>query len=227
MSLDQMINKVTTKTKSMQPLREIVLEFLREAIFSGHYKPGDHLVERELSTLLGISTTPIKEALRILGHEGLVETIPRKGTFVSELINTSIEELMMLKATLEGLASKLAAEKATDDEIRLFEKQIDKMKQLTKVKDKEKLVHENFMFHMLIRETAKSPLLLQTVNHVRAFDNAFRNRSLQYNVEVEEGYREHKAILQTIKKRKPELAKKLMEKHIMRTVEDVLDKEKE
>ncbi len=208
----------------MQSLREVALDFLREAIFSGHLKPGDHLVERELSELLGISTTPIKEALRILSHDGIVVTVPRRGTYVSELVDTSIEEFMMLKSVLEGLASRLAATKITDEEIKVLSKQLDVMKELTEAKEASKLVGANFKFHMLIREAAKSPMLFKTVNNVASFDNAFRKRALAHDYEMEKGFIEHSEIFHAIKNRTPDLAENLMKKHLMRTAANVLKK---
>ncbi|NEU32259.1 GntR family transcriptional regulator [bacterium LRH843] len=222
MNIDKLLSDATYKTKNIKSLRDVALEFLREAIFIGYYKPGDHLKEREISKLLGISTTPVKEALRILGHEGIVETIPRKGTFVSELIDTSIEEFMMLKAELEGLASRLAALKITDHEIEGLSKQIEIMRALTHSGDHENIVRENFKFHMLIREAAKSPMLCITVNNVVAFDNAFRKRALRHQVEIEEGFLEHKKIYEAIKDRNADLAEDVMKNHIMRTAAHVL-----
>lgn len=224
MGIEEILTNATTKTKSISSLRDVALEFLRDAIFSGHYKPGDHLKERDLSELLGISTTPIKEALRILSHEGLVETIPRKGTYVAELADTSIEELMMVKAVLEGLAAKLAAIKIKKQELVVLEKHVKLMKQLTESKEIEQLVLANSKFHMLIREIAKNQFMFQTLNNVIAFDHSFRKRALKDDYEIEEGYQEHYEIFRAIKERKPDLAENLMKDHILRTVTDVLKK---
>lgn len=225
MSLDEFIEKTTMKTKNIQSLRDVALDFLREAIYTGYYKPGHHLKERELSELLGISTTPIKEALRVLSSDGLVETVPRKGTYVAELVDTSLEEFMMVKAVLEGLAAKLAAEKITDEELEVLEKQVNLMKKLKEMKVTEQLVEANEKFHELIREAAKSPIMFQTLNGVLAFDHAFRKRALQDEFEVEEGFQEHFHIFQAIKAKVPEVAEELMKNHLMRTVKYVLKKQ--
>jgi len=103
--------------EQLKSLRDIAVESIREAIIGGLFKPGEHLKERELSQAMGISTTPIKEAFRILGHEGLVVTVPRKGTYVSEVVQSSMEEILMIKANLEGLCARLAAMKITDAEL--------------------------------------------------------------------------------------------------------------
>ncbi|MDQ0338103.1 DNA-binding GntR family transcriptional regulator [Caldalkalibacillus uzonensis] len=206
----------------IKSLRDIALEAIKEAIVSGRFKPGDHLKERELSEMMGISTTPIKEALRILGNEGLVRTIPRKGTFVSELVNTSIEEILMLKAYLEGLCARLAAMKATDHELELLEEQVKKMESLLKSNNIEKLAEENTAFHVLIRQISKNPMIIKILENVSTFDKAFRKRALKYQIEAHEGLNEHKGIFEAIKSKNPDLAEFRMKKHILRTLDNVL-----
>ncbi|GAB7387011.1 GntR family transcriptional regulator [Bacillaceae bacterium] len=208
--------------ESVKSLRDIALEKIRSAIIAGEFKPGDHLKERELAQAMGISTTPIKEALRILNHEGLVETLPRKGTFVSKMVDSSIEEVLMLKANLEGFCARLAAVKMTEGELQALESQVRRMEQLMQQKEKEQLVEANTQFHMMIRSAAKNPIIYQMVMNVVAFDKAFRSRALQYHVEIEEGFTEHKLIFEAIRQRDPDLAEARMKAHIMRTAENVL-----
>lgn len=206
----------------MKSLRDMVTETLREAIMAGSLEPGEHLKERELSEKMGISTTPIKEALRILSHEGLVETIPRKGTYVSEAANSSIEEVLLLKANLEALCAYLAAHKMTDAEIGQLAKQVDVMRELADQKDAEKLQIVNSQFHALIRKGSKNPLIYKMVENVISFDQSFRKRALKQPVEIEEGFREHQSIFKAIKDRDADLAEKRMRAHIYRTAQNVL-----
>jgi DNA-binding GntR family transcriptional regulator len=219
--------KLAINPQDVKSLRDIALDSIREAIIGGDLKPGDHLKERDLAAAMGISTTPIKEALRILSHEGLVETLPRKGTYVSEMVDTSIEEVLMLKANLEGLTARLAASKITDKEITELEKQVELMENLSKQKDTERLTVENGRFHTLIRTFARNPFINQMLQNVITFDSAFRRRALKYSIEVEEGFSEHKMVFEAIKGRDPELAEIQMKKHIMRTAENVLKKLKD
>ncbi|WP_421617067.1 GntR family transcriptional regulator [Brevibacillus sp. TJ4] len=209
------------EAEKVKSIRDIAVESLREAIISGKLKPGDHLKERELSQAMGVSTTPIKEALRILGHEGLVETIPRKGTFVSELVNTTIEETLMLRASLEGLCARLAAIKITPEELKALEQKVTLMESLKETAP-DQLVHENTAFHTMIRQIAKNPMIYNILLNISAFDTAFRKRALQYRVEVQEGYVEHREIFEAIRQGDPDLAEMRMKKHIMRTTENVL-----
>ncbi|MEN0644836.1 GntR family transcriptional regulator [Alkalicoccobacillus gibsonii] len=213
--------------ESVKSLREIAVEKIKEAIVSGYFMPGDHLKERELSQLMGISTTPIKEAFRILGNEGFVQTIPRKGTYVSEYANTSIEEILLLRASIEGLCCRLAAMKMNDSELALLEDQIDTMKELKEDEDAEALVRHNTAFHEMIVHFAENAMIKNMLNNVKAFDHAFRKRALSYHKEIIEGYEEHSAILQAIKSRDGDLAETLMKQHILRTTEFILSHQKE
>ncbi|MFM1652540.1 GntR family transcriptional regulator [Brevibacillus sp. B_LB10_24] len=211
-------------TQDVKSLRDIALDSLREAIIGGVLKPGSHLKERELAKMMGISTTPIKEALRMLSHEGLVETLPRKGTYVSPVVDSSIEEMLLLKANLEGLMAKLAATKITDEEIAELSKQVERMEELSKQQDTNRLAEENSRFHTLINTFAKNTFIFQMLMNVNAFDRAFRKRALKYGNEVEEGLSEHKKVFEAIKNRNPELAEIQMKNHIIRTAENVLKK---
>ncbi|WP_185970872.1 GntR family transcriptional regulator [Alkalicoccobacillus porphyridii] len=212
---------------SIKSLREIAVEKIKEAIVSGHFLPGDHLKERELSQLMGISTTPIKEAFRILGNEGFVKTVARKGTYVSEYANTSIEEILLLRASIEGLCCRLAVMKMSDSDLTLLGQQVEKMNQLKEDEDVEALVQQNTAFHEMIVHFADNAMIKNMLDNVRAFDQAFRKRALSYQKEIIEGYAEHMAIFEAIKKRDANQAEQRMKQHILRTTEFILSDQKE
>jgi GntR family transcriptional regulator, trigonelline degradation regulator len=99
------------------PLRQQVLEALRRAIVSGRLAPGQRLTERELIEMLGVSRTVIREALRQIESEGLVEIIPNKGPVVRKLSATEAKDLYRIRAVLEGLAARLFAENADEEDV--------------------------------------------------------------------------------------------------------------
>ncbi|MGM7720757.1 GntR family transcriptional regulator [Metabacillus sp. Hm71] len=226
---EQSINSdlFSLKTEQVKSLRDIVVESLREAIVTGRFQPGEHLKERELSEIMGVSTTPIKEAFRMLGYEGLVETVPRKGTYVSDLAETSIQEVQMLRSAVEGVCAKLAAMKLTEKDEMALKQQIEKMERLLKENKVDQLVEENTKFHRLIKEAAKSPMVSQVSDNISSFDKAFRKRALMEQSELQSGFSEHKKIVEAILSRDPELAEKVMKQHILRTAQDVLNGPKE
>ena len=111
-----MSNKLTPiKLDSYQPLREVVFETLRDAIRKGILKPGERLMEIHLAEQLGVSRTPVREAIRKLELEGYVIMMPRRGTYVSNLSIKDINEVFEIRTSLDSLASGLAAERITDE----------------------------------------------------------------------------------------------------------------
>lgn len=113
-----MSNKLTPiKLDSYQPLREVVFETLRDAIRKGILKPGERLMEIHLAEQLGVSRTPVREAIRKLELEGYVIMMPRRGTYVSNLSIKDINEVFEIRTSLDSLASGLAAERITDEEL--------------------------------------------------------------------------------------------------------------
>lgn len=206
----------------IKSLRDIALETLRDAIIMGHINPGEHLKERELSEKMGISTTPIKEAIRILSYEGLVESIPRKGNFVSEFVDSSIEEILFLRAKLEGFAAKLAAEKMTTEEINILESYVNRMESKLAINDLQGLADVNNEFHEMIRSSTRNPLIYNMLMNLAQFDYSFRKRALSHYTEVEIGVKEHRLIFEAIKDRNPLQAEQRITNHIERSARAVL-----
>ena len=99
-----------------KPLRDVIFDTLREAIIVGELKPGQRLMEVQLAEKMGVSRTPVREAIRKLELEGLVEMLPRKGAHVAELSVKDIMDVLEVRATLDGLATSLSATRITDDE---------------------------------------------------------------------------------------------------------------
>lgn len=203
-------------------LRDIAVESLREAIVGGVFPPGTHLKERELSEMTGVSTTPIKEAFRILGAEGLVTTVPRKGTFVSQFVNSSIEEVLTVRAYVEGLCCRLAVSKITNDQIEALNQQIGVMEGFLSEGDTARLESANERFHETIREAAENPLISKILVDIASFDKAFRKRALKASIEAQQGFKEHKSIFEAVQRRDADRAEAMMIQHILRTAKSVL-----
>ncbi|TVY07065.1 GntR family transcriptional regulator [Paenibacillus cremeus] len=206
---------ITSRTRS---IREVVYETLKESIVSGQLVPGHHLRERELAKSFGISTTPLKEALRRLEQEGLVTTSARKGTYVASDIMTSIEEINWARSALEGVAARLAALKFTEQEAAEFTAIIDQMKQATQQKDAEALIVLNDSFHEMIRTMAKNNYIYQQIKSIRSFALSFRKKALSHPDELNRAYFEHKWIYDHVMKRDAEGAEQAMISHIRRTI---------
>jgi DNA-binding GntR family transcriptional regulator len=101
-----------------KPLREVIFNTLREAIIVGELKPGERLMEVQLADKMGVSRTPVREAIRKLELEGLVVMVPRKGAQVADLSVKDIMDVLEVRATLDGLATALSAQRITDEELK-------------------------------------------------------------------------------------------------------------
>jgi DNA-binding GntR family transcriptional regulator len=199
-------------------IRDAVYERLKDAILSEQFKPGHHLKERELAKLYGISTTPLKEALRRLEQEGLVTTSARRGTFVSADIMNSIEEINWARSALEGVAARLAALKISDVEISQLAEIIEQMRAFTEQKNAEQLLILNGDFHKLIRTFAKNNYIVQQIEATHSFDRSFRQKALSHEGELERGFQEHAGIYRKICARDADGAEQAMISHIRRTI---------
>ena len=197
--------------------RDVVYEKLKEAILAEQYKPGFHLNERELARQFQVSTTPLKEALRLLEQEGLVVTRPRVGSYVSNDIMTSIEEINLVRAALEGVAVRLAAIKITPEEAEQLGLAIQQMDDYTRVKNSEKLIDANDYFHKLIRMFAKNNYVLKQIEAIRSFDLSFRRKALSHRDELERALQDHRQIYQKIVAHDSDGAEAAMRAHIHRT----------
>ena len=114
------------------PLRDVVFNTLRQAILRGELKPGERLMEIQLANKLGVSRTPIREAIRKLELEGLVLMIPRKGAEVAEITEKSLRDVLEVRRALEELSVQLACEKITKEEIRELERVAKEFQQVVK-----------------------------------------------------------------------------------------------
>ena len=114
------------------PLRDVVFNTLRQAILRGELKPGERLMEIQLANKLGVSRTPIREAIRKLELEGLVLMIPRKGAEVAEITEKNMRDVLEVRKALEELAVQLACEKITQEELEELEKAGENFKKVLK-----------------------------------------------------------------------------------------------
>jgi DNA-binding GntR family transcriptional regulator len=214
---------ITSKTRSV---RDVVYEKLKEAIIVGDYKPGFHLNERQLAEQFMISTTPLKEAMRRLEQEGLIITRPRVGSFVSNDVMVSIEEINLIRSAVEGIAARLAATKINDDEISQLEEALKEMERYTKEGNPEKTLEMNAYFHKLIAILAKNNYVYKQIEAIRSFDLGPRNKILSNPEELDRALREHQLIFKMIAMRDPDGAENAVRSHIHRSTTFILNTKK-
>ena len=192
--------------QSGDPLRIQVFNTLEDAILNGSYKEGDSLNELRLSKSLGVSRTPVREALMQLELEGLVKNIPNKGAVVVGISEQDVEDIYEIRIRTEGLAARLCAEKITDEELEELEQCMALQEYYLKKQDSE--------FHRIIFAASKSRPLQNVLTSFHNYIRRARAVSVCVTGRAEESVSEHRAILEAITKHDGELAEKLTAEHI-------------
>ena len=154
---------IPIKLDGYKPLRDIVFETLRDAIINQTLKPGERLMEIQLADEMGVSRTPVREAIRKLELEGLVVMVPRKGAYVAGMSMKDIHEVFELRSALEGLAVTLAAERITDDELEELERQVVKESEEREA-DLDTIVFIDTTIHDMIYQAARNQRLVQFIS---------------------------------------------------------------
>ena len=199
------------------PLRDVVFNTLRQAILKGELEPGERLMEIQLAKRLGVSRTPIREAIRKLELEGLVVMVPRKGAYVAGLSSEDVKEVLEIRAVLEGLAASLAAKNASAADIEQLQEIVEKFKVAAEEKDVVKLINFDSDFHDVMYRASKNKKLIQLISALREQVQRFRVayftkiRSTQTLIE------EHKDLVSSIVNNEPDRARAIAEKHISTT----------
>jgi len=211
---------VPVKLDSYKPLREIVLEALRDAIVKGVLEPGERLMEIQLAEELGVSRTPVREAIRKLELEGFVVMIPRKGAYVAGVSYKDIKDVFEIRAALEGLAAGLAAEKITDDEIEQMERVLHYEKEPATL---EEMVQNDTDFHALLYKASRNERLISILGNLREQIQRFRTTSLAVPGRPKYAIQEHRAIVDAIAKHDVEEAQSLATAHIENAAKVMFD----
>ncbi|HOQ00128.1 MAG TPA: GntR family transcriptional regulator [Acetivibrio clariflavus] len=197
-----------------KPLREVIFDTLREAIITGELKPGERLMEVKLAEKMGVSRTPVREAIRMLELEGLVDMLPRKGAHVAELSVKDIMDVLEVRAAMDSLATRLAAERITDDEIKEL-RQI--QAQFINYVEKNNLqgsIKKDVEFHELIYRASRNDRLLQIANNLREQVQRFRVIYLKDYSSPKNLIKEHEDICDAIAARNLEKAQEYAQIHI-------------
>ena len=205
---------IPIRLDNYKPLRELVFESLREAIISGMLGPSARLMEIQLAEEMGVSRTPVREAMRKLELEGLVVMIPRKGAYVAGLSLKDIADVFEIRGALEGLAAELAAERATDEELEAMERYLVKISEEIESGDLAKVVETDTDFHSLIYKASRNARLSQIINNLREQIQRYRTTSLSFPGRMKIALEEHRKIVEAVSSRDGELARKLAQEHI-------------
>lgn len=205
------------------PLRDVVFNTLRQAILRGELQPGERLLEIHLANKLGVSRTPIREAIRKLELEGLVLMIPRKGAVVAEITEKSLRDVLEVRRALEELAVKLACEKIQDEEIEELKAAAKAFEKALGTGDVTVYAEADVKFHDIIYRTTDNQRLIQLLYNLREQMYRYRVEYLKREEVHETLLEEHQHIIEMIEKRDEERAVEAVCKHIDNQVITVAD----
>ncbi|MHB9093164.1 MAG: GntR family transcriptional regulator [Eubacteriales bacterium] len=206
-----------------KPLREIVFESLREAILNAMLKPGERLMEIQLAEEMGVSRTPVREAIRKLELEGFVVMIPRKGAYVAGISVKDIADVFEIRTALESLAAGLAAERITEEELEQLERILVKIGECVTNKDLEQIIEIDTEFHDVLFKASRNERLVQIVSNLREQIQRFRTASLATPGRMKYAFEEHKKIVEAVSERNVELAQTLAREHIENAENSMLE----
>jgi DNA-binding GntR family transcriptional regulator len=196
------------------PVRSQVVETLRTAITSGRFAPGQRLVEKDLCDLLGVSRPSVREALRELESEGLINTIPNRGPLVSMLSARDAASIYEVRGVLEGLAAKLFAEKATSEQIQQLSDSVDRLEAAYATSDVEQILVAKRAFYDVLLQGSQNVVIPSMLRTMNARITQLRRVSLSSPKRLPGSMKEIKAVLKAITKRDPEAAFQASLRHI-------------
>ena len=196
------------------PLRDVVFNTLRQEILTGKLKPGERLMEIHLANKLGVSRTPIREAIRKLELEGLVIMIPRRGAEVAQISWKSLKDVLEVRRALDVLAIELACERMTQEELESLYHACESFAEATKTKDTRKIAEADVAFHDMIVASTGNKRLIQLVNNLSEQMYRYRFEYIKDSNQHQMLVQEHKEMYQHIKNADKTEAANVVRKHI-------------
>ncbi|QUH19683.1 GntR family transcriptional regulator [Alkaliphilus sp. B6464] len=223
MEVKKLDNLEKLHIENYKPLREIVFEYLRQSILDGKLEPGKRLMEIQMAEQLGVSRTPVREAIRKLELEGLVVMVPRRGAYVADVSIKDVLEVLEVRMVLEGLAASLAAERMSDDEINELISVCDEFKSYYEEDNIEGMIQKDVEFHDRIFSSTGNNKLNQISQGLREQIYRFRVRYISRYNKAKELVDEHQALLDAICNRDPDKAYKCGMKHIENLTDHMME----
>ncbi len=196
------------------PLRDVVFQTLRQAILRGELKPGERLMEIHLAQQLGVSRTPVREAIRKLELEGLVLMIPRRGAVVAEITVSDLEDVLEVRMALEELAVKHACHSVTGEQLAEIRHLAGEFKKTLSGDDITACAQADMKFHDAIYEATGNNRLVQILNNLREQMYRYRMEYLKDRQSHKNLIEEHDGILKALENRDEELAVRMTARHI-------------
>ena len=204
----------STNFNQNRPIREVVYEGLRKVIISGIIPVGERIIEKEYAERLNISRTPVRESLRMLEMEELVEYIPRVGVVVKRISVEDVIEIYKIRHNLEVLASVTAMENITEEEIRSIEELLDFTEQKNREGDVKEVIRLFGEFNSRVYEASRMKRLAGMISKLNEYLQRFRNISIAEDARREKALTEHREILKAIIEKDKVNIDEIIKKHL-------------
>lgn len=196
------------------PLRDVVFQTLRSAILRGDLKPGERLMELQLASKLGVSRTPIREAIRMLEQEGLAITIPRRGAEVAKMTEKDMGDTLQIRRALEELAVVLVCDKITEEDVVELRAAMKHFEEMTKQDNVVELAKADVALHETVYRIADNPKLVQLLGDIREQMFRYRAEYLKDKSIYPILIQEHRDMVDALEKRNKDLVVKITMKHL-------------
>lgn len=214
--------KFNINTSEYLPLRDVVFNTLRDAILTGKLVPGERLMENQLADKLGVSRTPVREALRMLELENLVELVPRKGAQVLDMSEKDIVNILEVRSALEGLATQLACKKMSAEELQQLKKLETDFEHAVADNNVELFVDIDEDFHDLIFASTGNDKLIHIFKNLRIQLYRYRMAQAKNDTSMSTIVAHHRSIIRAIENREAEEGAAVAQGHIKYQTESIL-----
>ncbi len=202
-------------------LRGRVFQSIREDILSGRYEQNTELKEAAIGAELGVSRTPVREALRQLELEGLVTIIPNRGAYVNMITAKDVQDIYVIRSMLEGLCARWATQSITDEQLDSMEETLCLSEYHTTKKNYDKLYELDSLFHEQLYEAGGSRILNHILSDFHDYVKMVRKVTISTSSRSVTSTEEHRAIFEAIKEKDPEKAEALAKEHVKHTIESI------
>ncbi|RHP52787.1 GntR family transcriptional regulator [Clostridiaceae bacterium AF31-3BH] len=209
------------ESRDKYSLRGKVFESIREDILSGRYEQNTELKETAIGAELGVSRTPVREALRQLELEGLVTIIPNRGAYVNMITAKDVQDIYVIRSMLEGLCARWATEHITQEQLDNLEETLCLTEYHTEKKNYDKLYELDSLFHEQLYEAGGSRILNHVLSDFHDYVKMVRKATISTSSRSVKSTEEHRAIFEAIRDKDADKAEALAKEHVKHTIESI------
>lgn len=221
--MENQMKDIEMNMNAFLPLRDVVFNTLRNAILKGELAPGERLMEMHLAEQLGVSRTPIREAIRKLELEGLVVMTPRKGAVVASITEDDLRDVLEVRKVLEQLAVELACTHITDEEMQKLKGTMEEFRKAIHVNDAVEIASKDEKFHDIIYQATRNHRLIQILNNLREQMYRYRFEYVKDEKVRNDLIEEHIKIISALENKDIENGKAAIKQHIIHQEKSILE----